>query len=40
MPLDAGQTLTHYEILGVLGSGAMGEVHRARGSRLEREPTH
>lgn len=37
MPLDAGQTLAHYEILGPLGAGAMGEVYRGRDTRLERE---
>jgi hypothetical protein len=37
MTLDAGQTLSFYEILGPLGAGGMGEVFRARGARLERE---
>jgi len=37
LSLNTGSTLAHYTILGPLGAGAMGEVYRAKDSKLGRE---
>jgi serine/threonine protein kinase/Tol biopolymer transport system component len=37
MPLTSGQRLGPYEVVGVLGAGGMGEVYRARDTKLNRE---
>ena len=36
MPIKSGTRLGPYETLGPLGAGGMGEVYRARDTRLER----
>src|SRR5262245_42657543 len=37
MPLVIGETLGPYQVLAPLGSGGMGEVYRARDTKLNRE---
>jgi Tol biopolymer transport system component len=37
MPLSVGDKLGPYEILGPIGAGGMGEVHRARDAKLNRD---
>src|SRR6202022_330465 len=37
MPLTAGERLGPYEILAPIGAGGMGEVYRARDTKLKRE---
>ena len=37
MSLEAGRTLGHYEIVEAIGAGGMGEVYRARDTKLRRD---
>jgi len=37
MPLSISDKLGHYEILAPIGAGGMGEVYRARDTKLKRD---
>jgi len=37
MPFEPGTRLGHYEIQSAIGAGSMGEVYRARDTRLKRD---
>ena len=37
MPLNSGTTLGPYEVLAAIGAGGMGEVYKARDTKLDRD---
>ncbi len=37
MPLEVGSTLGPYEVLSAIGAGGMGEVYKARDTKLDRD---
>ncbi len=37
MPLNVGDRLGHYDVTALIGQGGMGEVYRARDTKLDRD---
>ena len=37
MPLDIGSRLGHYDVTALIGEGGMGQVYRARDTKLDRD---
>ena len=37
MPLNVGSQLGHYDVTALIGEGAMGQVYRARDTKLDRD---
>ena len=37
MPLDVGSRLAHYDVTALIGEGGMGQVYRARDTKLGRQ---
>ncbi len=39
MPVTVGSRLGHYDVTALIGEGGMGEVYRARDTKLDRDVT-
>ena len=37
MPLNVGSRLAHYDVTALIGEGGMGQVYRARDTKLDRQ---
>ncbi len=37
MPLNVGSRIAHYDVTALIGEGGMGEVYRARDTKLDRD---